>query len=90
MNYTNANNPDHKDTPEDWLNSSLIFAGALSLLLKENEGVVVDIKGDVKFMPDKNISKVIVFKRNGQIVVESCDENLREGQMCFVATTNDN
>ena len=48
MNYTNRNNPDYQDKPEDWLNSSLIFAGALSNLLQVNEGVVVELKGDNK------------------------------------------
>ena len=61
MNYTNPNNLDHNDTPEDWLNSSLIFARSLSLIFKENEGVVVDLMGDMRFGDEGNIKKVIVF-----------------------------
>lgn len=90
MNYTNANKIDHKDSPEDWLNSALIFSRTLSLLLKENEGIVVDLKGDMKFMLDENISKVVVFKRSGQIIIEECDPSFMEGDMCFIATNNDN
>lgn len=90
MNYTNANKINYEDKPEDWLNSALIFSRALSLLLKENEGIVVDLKGDAKFMPDESVSKVVVFKRNKQIVIEECDQTFTEGDMCFIATNNDN
>lgn len=80
MNYTNPDDPDHIDTPEDWLNSSLIFGRALSLLLKEREGVVVDIKGDAKFIPDYSAKKVIVFYKDKMIRVIKCEEDLKEGQ----------
>jgi hypothetical protein len=80
MNYTNPNDPDHVDDPQDWLNSSLIFARTISLLLKENEGIVVDIKGDVKFGPNLDVSKVIVFKKDGMTRAIECEEDLKEGQ----------
>jgi hypothetical protein len=62
MNYTNPHDPDYQDKPEDWLNSSLIFASALSNLLQVNEGVVVELKGDAKFQFDDSVQKVIVFR----------------------------
>jgi hypothetical protein len=80
MNYTNPNDPDHIDSPEDWLNSSLIFGRALALLLKEREGVVVDLKGDAKFMPNLSAKKVIVFYKDKMIRVIECEEDLKEGQ----------
>jgi hypothetical protein len=79
MNYTKPNKEDHEDSPQDWLNSSLIFARAISLLLKERRGIVVDIKGDVDL--GENIEKVIVFKRDGQIVIEISEPGLEEGDM---------
>ncbi|CAB4174569.1 hypothetical protein UFOVP972_55 [uncultured Caudovirales phage] len=84
MNYTNSNDPDYQDQPEDWLNSSLIFARTLSLILREREGVVVNIVGDAKFQMDDSIKKVIVFRRDGQMVVTECDEDLEEGQFVMV------
>lgn len=84
MNYTNANDPDYQDKPEDWLNSSLIFARALGLVLREREGVVVDIVGDAKFQMDESVKKVIVFNRESQIVVTECEEDLEEGQFVMV------
>jgi hypothetical protein len=80
MNYTKPNDPDHIDNPQDWLNSALIFARTISLMLKENEGIVVDIIGDAKFLPDPEVSKVIVFKKDGMTRVIECDEDLEEGQ----------
>ncbi len=90
MNYTNVNDPDYQDKPEDWLNSSLIFARTLSLVLREGEGIVVDIVGDAKFQLDETVKKVVVFSREGQIVVTECEEDLEEGQFVMVRDENPN
>jgi len=90
MNYTNANDPNYIDNPEDWLNSSLIFARTLSLMLKEGEGLVVDIVGDAKFQMDETVKKVIVFKRNHQVVIIECEEDLKEGQFVMIHDENPN
>jgi hypothetical protein len=84
MNYTNVNDPDYQDKPEDWLNSSLIFARALSLVLREREGVVVDIVGDAKFQLDESVKKIVVFRRDGQVVITECEEDIEEGQFVMV------
>jgi hypothetical protein len=84
MNYTNANDPNYQDKPEDWLNSSLIFARTLSLILREGEGIVVDIVGDARFQMDESVKKVIVFKREGQVIVIECTEDLEEGQYVMI------
>ena len=77
MNYTNANDPDYQDKPEDWLNSALIFSGALGNLLQINEGVVVELKGDMKFQFDTEVKKVIVFRNDsGQIIIEEADHDI--------------
>lgn len=91
MNYTNANDTDYQDKPEDWLNSALIFAGALGNLLEINEGVVVELKGDMKFQFDSEVKKVIVFRNDsGQIIIEEADPGLNDGQMCWIHTFNPN
>ena len=90
MNYTNTNDPDHQDKPEDWLNSSLIFARTLSLILREGEGVVVNIIGDAKFQLDESVKKVIVFRQDGKIVVTECEDDLEEGQFVMVHEENPN
>jgi hypothetical protein len=77
MNYTKPNEPNHEDSPQDWLNSSLLFARTLSLILEPGHGIVVDVKGDIDL--GEGVEKVIVFNRDEQIVVESFDRDLEEG-----------
>ena len=86
MNYTRPNDLDRDDTPEDWLNSALLFAGALGHLLKENEGVVVDVKGDVKIteLLDEDIHKVIIYSKGEQINITSCEDDIPEGSMIWM------
>ena len=79
MNYTNPNS-EKDDDPKDWLSSALIFTGALSHLLQENEGVVVHLKGDMNLMfPD--IDKVIVYRTDTQIRIVDCSDDLPDGQL---------
>ncbi len=77
MNYTKPNESNHEDSPQDWLNSSLLFARTLSLILEPGHGIVVDVKGDIDL--GEGVEKVIVFNRDEQIVVESFDRDLEEG-----------
>jgi len=77
MNYTKPNEPNHEDSPQDWLNSSLLFARTLSLILEPGHGIVVDVKGDMDL--GEGVEKVIVFNRDEQIVVEAFDRDLEEG-----------
>jgi hypothetical protein len=71
MNYTNPNDEKCEDTPEDWLNSSLIFAKALSNLLNINEGILIDLKGDMlTTLPKKfeNETRVFVYKGDDDMI----------------------
>lgn len=77
MNYTKPNEPEHQDDPKDWLNSSLLFARTLSLILEPGHGIVVDVKGDMDL--GEGVKKVIVFNRDEQIVVEAFDREMDEG-----------
>ena len=77
MNYTKPNEPNHEDSPQDWLNSSLLFARTLSLILEPGMGIVVDVKGDMDL--GERVEKVIVFNRDEQIVIEAFDRDVKEG-----------
>lgn len=85
MNYTNPNDNEHQDSPEDWLNSALVLTQAIGAILNENEGVVVELKGDAK-----NIGhdKVIVFSSDDQIHIQECDPGLKHGQRCIIYKEN--
>ena len=76
-NYTNPEQAGQEQNPQDLLNASLIFAKALSLIFKEGEGIVVDIKGDIKLGND--VKKVIVFEYQDQVHIYKCEEDLEEG-----------
>ena len=81
----NQTNPEQTGTEQagqgqnslDVLNASMLFARALGLIFQENEGIVVDVKGDVSLGDDAK--KVIVFKQNDQIHIFRCDEDIEEG-----------
>lgn len=79
MNYTKPNN-DIVDKPEDWLNSALIFTRALSLLLEENTGIVVKLKGDMFNTINPDSDRVVIFKKDKMIHIDDIqDEELKEG-----------
>jgi hypothetical protein len=61
----------------DLANASLIFAKALGLILKDNEGIVVDISENVDLGED--VKKVIIFKSVNQVHIYKCDEDYEEG-----------
>lgn len=76
-NYTNPEAGETKQDVQDLLNASLIFARALGLIFQQGEGIVVDIKGDIKLADDSK--KVIVFSHNDQIHIYKCEQDLEEG-----------
>jgi hypothetical protein len=76
-NYTNPEQAGQQQNPQDLLNASMLFARALGLIFKEDEGIVVDVNGDVKLGDD--VKKVIVFRQNNQIHIFKCDEDVEEG-----------
>jgi hypothetical protein len=89
LNYTNPNDLSHSDSPRDWLNSALIFARTLGLMLQENEGIVVDLKGDMKF-EDPSITSVIVINRGSQIHIVPNENDYPDGEyVSIVDSEND-
>jgi hypothetical protein len=76
-NHLKPHEEGYQDNPQDLLNSSMLFARALGLIFKENEGIVVDVKGDVMLSDD--VKKVIIFKQNNQIHIFKCEEDVEEG-----------
>jgi len=76
-NYTNPEERVQQQDPQELLNASILFARALGLIFKENEGIVVDVKGDMDLGNDTK--KVIVFRQNDQIHVFKCEDDVEEG-----------
>ena len=63
----------YEDKPIDWLNSARGFANALGYLLKENEGVIVELCEDLE-ISNLNFGKSIVYNSGKQIHIMKCPE----------------
>ena len=84
-NHLKPNEEAFQDGPQDLINASLLFARALGLILKENEGIVVDVVGDIKL--GEEVKKVIVFKFENQVHIYKCDEDIPEGNAVNMDTS---
>lgn len=73
---------------KDLLNVSLIFARALSLIFKENQGIVVDITGDIDLGEDAK--KVIVYSQNNQVHIYKCEQDIPEGTAVELNNNDEN
>ena len=80
MNYSKPNLNNHTDSPKDWLASALIFSSALGKLLHENEGIVIELKNDMRSLL-KTCEKVIVYKKENQIHIIEAEDELAVGQL---------
>lgn len=93
MNYTRPNDENHEDKPADWLAGALIFARALSLILKPNEGIVVKPLGDAASYFKEN-ELLLVCSNGTQIQILPIDdqvtsqipEQLKEGDFIMIDT----
>lgn len=87
VNFTRPNDEDYEDKPEDWLKGALAFAAALGHLLKDNEGIVVDCKNDLKELT--KCDKIMVYQKNNQINIEELEADLPEGSLIMVHDVDD-
>jgi hypothetical protein len=85
-NHLKPNKEGYQDNPQDLLNASLIFARALGLIMKEGEGIVIDVAGEVNLGDDTK--KVIVFEYQNQVHIYKCEEDLPEGTVVNMDPTN--
>ena len=85
-NHLNPNEESYQDNPQDLLNASLLFARALGLILKEGEGIVVDVTGDITLGDE--VKKVIVFKFQNQVHIYKCEEDIPEGNAVTMDTSS--
>jgi len=83
MSYTQTNNPEHNDKPNEWLNTALIFTMALGNLIQDRIGIIIDIKGDA-YNPVGDSNKVIVFRRDNMIHIDNFPQDLPEGTICEI------
>jgi hypothetical protein len=86
-NTTNTEGAGQGQQAQDLINASLIFARALGLIFQEGEGLVVDVTGEVNLGDE--VKKIIVFKKDEQVHIYKCDEDLEEGTAVNLNTTEE-
>jgi|688.fasta_scaffold14748_8 hypothetical protein len=71
--------------PQDYLNASLLFSQALSLVLDDKQGIVVDVISDnIKLNDDAH--KVVIYKMDSRIHIQKLEMDIQEGTI--VSLTN--
>ncbi len=78
-NNTNPEENENQINQRDWFKASLIFAKTLGFLLQENEGVVINLTEMTKIEGQDDVNKVIVFKKENQVHIAPCEQDIPEG-----------
>jgi pheromone shutdown protein TraB len=86
-NTTNTEGAAQGQQAQDLINASLIFARALGFILQEGEGIVVNVTGEINLGED--VKKVIVFKKDEQVHIYRCDEDIEEGTAVNLNTSEE-
>ena len=68
----------------DALDASIIFAKALSFILEDKQGIVVDIPEDSKVF--ESTKKVVVFKFMDKIHIYKSEDDIQEGTAVLLDT----
>lgn len=73
---------------QDYLNASLLFSQALSLVLDDKQGIVVDIKtDDIKLNDDAN--KVVIYKLDNRIHIQKLEMDIQEGTIVSLSNKDE-
>lgn len=87
-NYTKPHIEDYEDTPEDYFYSAMTFSQALGAILENGQGILIDLKGDMKKMHPE-VKRVIVVSDDNlvKIIDATTDErvdDLKHGDMVMM------
>jgi len=88
-NYTKPHDENYEDKPEDYLFLVMAMGRALSELLKDGYGILVDLRGDaLKIHP--NAKRVVVFNDGTMIRVVNASErtDLKNGDRVMMINKN--
>lgn len=83
------NTEDFNQTQQDWYKAAMIFAKALGLILDEDQGIIVDLNETTKLPGFDDINKVIVFRKDNQVHIAPCDQDINEGDTVTLNTNVD-
>lgn len=72
-----------------WMVPALIFAKALGNILDESQGMVIDLNDNTKITGFDDLKKVIVYKKDEQIHIGPCEEDIEEGTVLQIGGVNE-
>ena len=75
---------------QDYYNASVIFSQALSLILEEGQGIIVNINPEMGVVLEDSSDKVIVFKMNGAVHVQKYEGDLEVGTPVTINDASEN
>ena len=75
---------ENKIESQEALDASIIFAKALSFILQDKQGIVVDIPSDSKVY--ESTKKVVVFKFMDKIHIYKSEDDIQEGTAVLLDT----
>ena len=75
---------ENKIESQEALDASIIFAKALSFILQDKQGIIVDIPSDSKVY--ESTKKVVVFKFMDKIHIYKCEDDMAEGTAVLLDT----
>jgi hypothetical protein len=67
--------------------AAIIFARALSLILQNNEGIIVDVPETIK--DSFETSKVVILKTDDKVSIFNFDRDLEEGVSVSLSENNE-
>ena len=72
---------------QDWYKAAMIFAKALGLILDEDQGIIVDLNETTKIPELDDVNKVIIFRKDNQVHIAPCTEDIAEGETVILNPT---
>jgi hypothetical protein len=69
---------------QDYFNASIIFSQALSMILEDGQGIIVDIKPEAGVVLKEETAKVVVFKSADAIHIQKMDGDYPEGSVVTI------
>jgi hypothetical protein len=81
------NTTETNQSQKDWYKAAMIFAKALGLILDEAQGIIVDLNEITKIPELDDVNKVIVFKKDNQVHIAPCTEDIDEGETVILNPT---
>jgi len=81
----------NEETQSDsmWMVPALIFAKSLGLIMDEGQGIVIDLNDNTKIQGHYDVNKVIVYKKDEQVHIAPCEDDLAQGSIVTVSSNDE-